>query len=511
MINIILGPPGTGKTTTLLNICQQKKEQGITWNKIGFFSFSKKAAYEARDRAREKFQASKDDLVHFRTLHSFALRNLPREESSLMKSKHWKELSKNIGFDLVFDTNDDSIYSNSNHAYINLINLSRLKNISLRDAWNKGDHTINWAKLDYLNRCILEYKKENKLFDFTDMIIDYTNDTFLTHFDVLFIDEAQDMPPIQYNMVDKLIKNSKETYIAGDDDQAIFRWSGADVDRFINLKGNVKVLDQSYRCPKKIYRLSNFIISHIRNRRSKIWKPKNTEGKVIRVAHLKHIDLSKGNWLILGRTKKIRNEMIEDFLKDIGYWYGRGDHRPVPISTLDAIETWQRLKKGETAALQDVKNLYAKIKTETNHSGRGIKRGGKTFKKETQESLFTFQDLKNNHGLLSDGNWYDIFDNVSDFDIVYLRRLEELGENIKGEPRIRVSTIHQAKGGECDNVVVLLDLGRIVYKSYTKDPDDEHRVFYVAVTRAKENLYVVEAQKQEGYRMYSNNMVEDEI
>ena len=82
-----------------------------------------------------------------------------------------------------------------------------------------------------------------------------------------------------------------------------------------------------------------------------------------------------------------------------------------------------------------------------------------------------------------------------------MRRLEQVGENIKGEPRIRVSTIHQAKGGECDNVVILLDLGRIVYKSYTKNPDDEHRVFYVAVTRAKENLYIIEAQTHQGYRI----------
>ena len=86
MINIILGPPGTGKTTTLLNICKQKKQEGISWDKIGFFSFSKKAAYEARDRAREKFQASKDDLIHFRTLHSFAYKHLPLKENSLMKS-----------------------------------------------------------------------------------------------------------------------------------------------------------------------------------------------------------------------------------------------------------------------------------------------------------------------------------------------------------------------------------------------------------------------------------------
>ena len=84
MINIILGPPGTGKTTKLLDICQQKKEQGIEWNKIGFFSFSKKAAREARDRAGFKFQASRDDLVNFKTLHSFAYRHLPVEKDKLM-------------------------------------------------------------------------------------------------------------------------------------------------------------------------------------------------------------------------------------------------------------------------------------------------------------------------------------------------------------------------------------------------------------------------------------------
>ena len=113
--------------------------------------------------------------------------------------------------------------------------------------------------------------------------------------------------------------------------------------------------------------------------------------------------------------------------------------------------------------------------------------------------MFTLEDLKNNHGLLVDGYWHEVMDKVSDFDITYLRRLERIGENIKGEPRIRVSTIHQAKGGECDNVVVLLDLGRLVYRSYMKNPDDEHRVFYVAVTRAKQNLYIVESQQPEGY------------
>ena len=95
----------------------------------------------------------------------------------------------------------------------------------------------------------------------------------------------------------------------------------------------------------------------------------------------------------------------------------------------------------------------------------------------------------------------DSIDTVSAFDITYLRRLERIGEDIKGEPRIRVSTIHQAKGGECDNVVVLLDLGRLVYKSYLKNPDDEHRVFYVGITRVKNNLFIVNPQTEYSYRI----------
>ena len=93
---------------------------------------------------------------------------------------------------------------------------------------------------------------------------------------------------------------------------------------------------------------------------------------------------------------------------------------------------------------------------------------------------------------------------ISEYDVAYIRRLLDLGEDLQKEPRIKTSTIHQAKGGECDNVVVLTDIGKIVYKSYTKNPDDEHRVFYVAVTRAKENLYIVDPQTTNFYSMYAD-------
>ena len=500
MINIILGPPGTGKTTKLLEICKQKKEEGIGWDKIGFFSFSQKAAYEAKDRAREKFQASREDLVHFRTLHSFAYRNLAIDDNNLFKKKNWKELSSLVGWDLNFDESDESIYTNTNHKFVNLINLARLKNTDLLQEWRRcEDRSMSWDRLQYLDDIITGFKDENNLYDYTDMIVRYTLDPIINNFDVLFIDEAQDMPTIQYEMIDKLIKHSKETFIAGDDDQAIFRWMGADVDRFIDLKGSVQVLDKSYRCPERIFRLANTIISKVSNRRQKTWSPKSEQGKVKRVTHLRHIDLSEGNWLLLGRTKKIRNEMIEGHLKSLGMWYGRGEHRPISKTVLNAIYAWNRLQDNQTISYGDVQYIYNQIVAK----GR-LKRGAKTFSDEDKDKIYTLDILKKDHGLLVDGQWYEVMNKISEYDVAYIRRLLDLGEDLQKEPRIKTSTIHQAKGGECDNVIVLTDIGKIVYKSYMKNPDDEHRVFYVAVTRAKENLYIVDPQTTNFYSMYAD-------
>ena len=54
-INIILGPPGTGKTHNLLNLVEKELANGTSPDRIGFFAFTKKAAMEAKDRAKKKF------------------------------------------------------------------------------------------------------------------------------------------------------------------------------------------------------------------------------------------------------------------------------------------------------------------------------------------------------------------------------------------------------------------------------------------------------------------------
>ena len=67
MRTIVLGPPGTGKTETLLTKVEDYLKETDP-DKIGYFAFTQKAAYEARDRAMKKFNLTEDDLPYFRTL-----------------------------------------------------------------------------------------------------------------------------------------------------------------------------------------------------------------------------------------------------------------------------------------------------------------------------------------------------------------------------------------------------------------------------------------------------------
>jgi DNA helicase-2/ATP-dependent DNA helicase PcrA len=78
-------------------------------------------------------------------------------------------------------------------------------------------------------------------------------------------------------------------------------------------------------------------------------------------------------------------------------------------------------------------------------------------------------------------------------------------EKLSQEPRIEVSTIHAAKGGECENVIVVLDNAKKIRDSIENNidkADEEHRVWYVGVTRTKENLYLLKPKKERyGYSL----------
>jgi superfamily I DNA/RNA helicase len=97
-----------------------------------------------------------------------------------------------------------------------------------------------------------------------------------------------------------------------------------------------------------------------------------------------------------------------------------------------------------------------------------------------------------NHGLLTNKVWYESFEGVDTITENYIRNMRANGEKINKTPRIVLSTIHSFKGGEQDNICILTDLTAAAVRQSEDDPDDLHRLYYTACTRAKKELHIVD-------------------
>ena len=152
------------------------------------------------------------------------------------------------------------------------------------------------------------------------MITEFTKSDKSPKFDVVFIDEAQDLSLMQWDMAKTIWNKTQDSFIAGDDDQAIYKWAGADVDSFIALEGQYLPLTQSFRIPAKVHGVAMGIINRIRNRIDKTWQPKTVQGSLHRHYSADTIDMSKGEWLVLARTKYLLKD-IEESLYQRGLYY----------------------------------------------------------------------------------------------------------------------------------------------------------------------------------------------
>jgi superfamily I DNA/RNA helicase len=296
-------------------------------------------------------------------------------------------------------------------------------------------------------------------------------------------------------MFDILKDKSKDIFIAGDDDQAIFAWAGADVNRFIDQPAKEEVLQQSVRIPQAVQEISNIILDRIQgNRKEKIYFPKkDSEGKVIQgkvesIFNFDNLDINNGKWLILTRTV-YRALEISKQLKENNLYYKNTFGKSYNSKLYKSVLKWTSLVEGKEISIADCKDIYEYLEQQFDESKFGNKMTVK------------MEDL----GFSKDTKWYDAFVNADHNEEFYIRSMLSNGEKLSEEPRIEVSTIHAAKGGECKNVILVLDNARKIRESTSENvdkQDEEHRVWYVGVTRSMENLYLFKSKKERyGYQL----------
>jgi hypothetical protein len=189
---------------------------------------------------------------------------------------------------------------------------------------------------------------------------------------------------------------------------------------------------------------------------------------------------------------------VIEHLRVSGYAYTSPISDPLADQDcLNAIRAWEKLRRLEPITGHQARTVYRYMRV-----GEGYKRGHKLLPDLGDDSTVTLRTLVSQYGLKTTDIWHKALTLIPEVDREYLISLLRRKEVLTGPPRIRVSTIHGIKGGEEDNVLVVPDMTHLTQKSMDLNPDAEHRVWYVAVTRAKDALYLLAPRTNIAYELW---------
>lgn len=460
----IYGPPGTGKTTELIRIQRDLIKQGRDPRGIAFLSHTKTAAAEIVGRAPENERAG-----HASTIHSMVYRLCGISNGQVIDIDKLKEFSELVHVPIV-GRGPEQEEVEIGDEFLAIYDLSRARMESPEVTYADSHRPGSFALFKKFYVAYKDWKDTYGYIDFTDMLQKYIDRPVNHGIAVFIIDEAQDLSPLQWQVVDMMAKWANHIIISGDDDQAVFYWGGADPQGMTKFEKKYdakrKILEQSWRIPLVVHELANEIISPVKNRVEKEYKPRDEQGVLQRHSTFLTAPLDGKNTLILFRNHAIRKDM-EETLIDHGLPYTVRSGMPGLFQNrfANAIRIWYRLMEEGSLSDRDASAL-----------------------KRCAQSM-TAQYLSNkDFGRLSSMTWQNAL-KIPYWMMEYYNKVD-----LNAEPTIEMSSIHGAKGHEADRVIVNTGMTQRTVESSVKDPDSEARVWYVAVTRAKHELHIVEGE-----------------
>jgi superfamily I DNA/RNA helicase len=495
-VRVRKGPPGTGKTTWL---CSEfvKEAAASRWKgaeRLGFMPFSNAAVDQAKRELRRVGSFDASDLRNVRTMHSAALALVKVDQANLMTDARRAKFRQEK-----FPT----VKAHDIKRYDTIIDRCLAKNVARANLTLEVTAVeakrINGEFLFRYYDAFVEYLATKKLITFDEVLHRIlaskgTSNELMPDIDVLFIDEAQDLSPTAAAVVEMWARRCRRLYVAGDDDQAIYGFAGADPTWFqmLFLEHGGSTLHKSHRVPKSVHEVAMQVITQVKSRLDTPYLPTANEGEVIRgvtIAQLpKLLDgrtnlvLARDGWALANVKKALdaAGRMYTEMSGDSG----RSDRELVAaVSTLRVFAAG-----GEVRASDLSRVIERRQRADEQKFLKGLTdMGGSFISRVALPQMGQAQVLSE----LDAGGHIDALGKLTK------RQRQVAGGllNISGTaPDIILSTIHASKGGEADVVAIVPDRSATSFYAAENDPaarDDELRLLYVAITRARHRLVLL--------------------
>jgi len=447
---IIVARAGTGKSTTILEAGKRINEVNPSAS-ILYSVFNNANSKELNSKIKEKGIKN----ANAQTFHSLGFAALKSEREYVLVEnnkvyKTLKEMPRNLQSKIwPFYSKVNRLISFQRNLLIN--DLDSLASVA--EAFNlwypKEAGPRDMA--DMAMSIIHNLDGNDDVINYDEMIyLPARAGMFAKKYDIIFIDEAQDLNPAQNAIIMACVHENSRVIAVGDDRQAIYGWRGANSDsmNLLQNKLNAQILSLpiTYRCGKKIVEKAKLLVPDY------AFAEANCEGNI------EDIDMS------LMLSNKALSSIVCSLIKN---------NKPFVILGKDiGAAILALVKKSKASSLV---SLLRFIESEKSRWINAIEDKDPDKLGKLLDELSSYGELVNQF----------IEENLSieDFNtrISYL-----FGDEFEGIPvgKIILSTVHKIKGKESKSVFIINN----TFKTSSKE---EENIFYVAITRAIENLYVV--------------------
>ena len=535
---VVVGPPGTGKTHFFVVEKYRELFSQYDVDKIVLISHTNTAVGEILTaiinlpEVKESGRRRKFFEDRICTIHHYCKKRLDRREVfNEQDNEDFKNLCmRHVGFKYA------KIGSNpyQDHAFFKFIKAAYGHDRTLEEHWahrdtDRSEYTpYHLSQLLELNIEYQNYKKEERLYDFADMITEYNKKNIESDIEALIVDEAQDTNRPQLKAVFKMAKNVKDEhfYLIGDPDQTIFEWAGSDADYFHRISANPwRELTEGKRCGEAINTFCKKIIAPVWKHYgyTRKWLPAKynkkyhkipegcKEGDTIKgnIYHLRDLNPSQNLQILVDKIKNTKEKFLfayrgkpsdvgfKNFFHKYGIEYAHiTNSAHVSNKELKCHDEWPSFTEGAPKSLKQIKDFWDYLGSEAIIRGKGQFKFEEWINKNyTVDELIhakllkpRVKEVKSFDLLRKRAKGCDAKQHTER--MMYIKKVIENGFDPDGKIRVKYGNIHKIKGTTFDNIIGDLSLYR-----YKAEPlFVQRRLLYTMFSRGIYDAWVLRSQ-----------------